>query len=379
MTFLTKPNELKSPTTIKGLILGDTNNGKTTLALSAPDPVLIDFENGLSRVSKQWQSISMQCKNYENFLNFLVSKEINQFKTIVIDPLGEMADQIKAYVISKDPKLAKDGRKLFPAIGNEFKNVWTILKDKGLSILFVSHTEEILKNDVESLKIRCEGSFIKNFLPTQMDFVAILRRKDYNKKTQRFLDFQKNETFTFAKRWTGLEDIIEVPTNTIENKFLTDVIWKNWEKKNQEEEGANQNYDLLIKELKTKINNIKDIDTLNLYYCSIYNQHEELWTSHSIEKAFLNDKVKELDCSFDKKVGEFKIKINYLSNTDIGHFYLEKTGETCASKTINEVYEWATKQPEIVVHAEAEGKLTFKINKKEEIKIKEVKEKVKND
>jgi hypothetical protein len=302
MTFLTKPNELKSPTTIKGLILGDTNNGKTTLALSAPDPVLIDFENGLSRVSKQWQSISMQCKSFENFLNFLVSKEINQFKTIVIDPLGEMADQIKAYVMKKDPKLSKDGRKLYPAIGNEFKNVWTILKDKGLSILFVSHTEEILKNDVESLKIRCEGSFIKNFLPTQMDFVGILRRKDYNGKTQRFLDFQKNETFTFAKRWTGLQDIIEVPTNTIENKFLTDVIWKNWEEKNKKEEEANQNYDLLIEELKTKINNIKDVNTLNLYYSSIYNQHEELWASHSMEKVILFKKSKELNCIFDDKL-----------------------------------------------------------------------------
>lgn len=40
MTFLTKPSELKSPTAIKELILGDTNNGKTTLALSAPEPIL---------------------------------------------------------------------------------------------------------------------------------------------------------------------------------------------------------------------------------------------------------------------------------------------------------------------------------------------------
>ena len=40
MTFLTKPSELKAPTAIKGLILGDTNNGKTTLALSTPEPIL---------------------------------------------------------------------------------------------------------------------------------------------------------------------------------------------------------------------------------------------------------------------------------------------------------------------------------------------------
>lgn len=301
MTFLTKPSELKSPTTIKGLILGNTNSGKTTLALSAPEPILIDFENGLTRVSKQWQTISMQCRHFSNFLDFLSSKEIKQFKTIVIDPLGEMAEQIKAYVIGKDPKLAKDGRKLYPAIANEFKNVWTILKNKGLSIIFVSHSDEIMKENVESLKIRCEGNTIKNFLPTQMDFVAILKREDENNRTKRFLNFEANETFTFAKRWKELEGVIEVPTNTTENKFLTDVIWKSWEEKNQKEEEANQNYDSLIEELKNKIGNISNIEELNLYYSSIYKSHNEIWSSHKMEESFLMEKIKKLDCSFDKK------------------------------------------------------------------------------
>lgn len=301
MTFLTKPSELKSPTTIKGLILGNTNSGKTTLALSAPEPILIDFENGLTRVSKQWQTISMQCKHFSNFLDFLSSKEIKQFKTIVIDPLGEMAEQIKAYVIGKDPKLAKDGRKLYPAIANEFKNVWTILKNKGLSIIFVSHSDEIIKENVESLKIRCEGNTIKNFLPTQMDFVAILKREDENNRTKRFLNFEANETFTFAKRWKELEGVIEVPTNTTENKFLTNVIWKSWEEKNQKEEEANQNYDSLIEELKNKIGNISNIEELNLYYSSIYKSHNEIWSSHKMEESFLMEKIKKLDCSFDKK------------------------------------------------------------------------------
>lgn len=308
MTFLTKPNELKSKTTIKGMILGDTNNGKTTLALSAPEPVLIDFENGLERVSKQWQTISVQCKDFGFFLDFLNSKEIKQFKTVIVDPLGEMADQIKAYVISKNPQTAKDGRKLYPAIANEFKNVWTILKNNGLSIIFVSHTEEVMKNDVESLKIRCEGSFIKNFLPTQMDFVAILRRKDSEGKTKRFLDFQKNETFTFAKRFDGLEDILEVPTNTTENKFLSDVLWKRWEEKNSKEEEANKGFDSLIEELKTKISNIQDLEQLNSYYTTIYNKHDKLWSSYQMETAFLRTKVAELGFEFDAKAREFKAK-----------------------------------------------------------------------
>lgn len=310
MSFLTKPSELKSPATIKGLILGDTNNGKTTLALSAPDPVLIDFENGITRVSKQWQTVSMQCNKFSDFLDFLNSKEIKQFKTVIIDPLGEMVSQIQAYVAEKNPSSVKDGRKFYPLVANEFKNVWSILKNKGLSIIFVSHTDEVLKGDgAESLKIRCEGSFVKNFLPTQMDFVAILRRRDTKGKVERFLDFQKNESFTFAKRFEGLEDVLEVPTNTGENKFLTNVIWKKWEDKNEKEELANKGFDSLIEELKTKISNIKTLEELNLYYSSLYQKHDKLWSSYQMEASFLKAKVEELGFDFDSKAKEFKAKV----------------------------------------------------------------------
>lgn len=310
MSFLTKPSELKSPTTIKGLILGDTNNGKTTLALSMPDPVLIDFEGGIARVSKQWQSVSMQVKNFGDFLDFLSSKEINQFKTIVIDPIGEMADQIKAYLMNKDPKLSKDPRKLYPAIANEFKKVWTLLKNKNLSIIFVSHTDEVMKDDVESLKIRCEGSFIKGFIPTQVDFVTILRRKDEKGKTTRYLDFRKNDSFTFAKRWGGLEEVIEVPTLQTgeKNNFLEEEILKRWKKKGEEEEKMNQEYDALIEEIKTKIANIKELEQLNNYYRITYNQHEKIWSSYEIERSLLWEKVKELGFELDAKTKEFKVK-----------------------------------------------------------------------
>ena len=303
MTFLTKPNELKSPTTIKGLILGDTNNGKTTLALSMPDAVLIDFEGGIARVSKQWQTLSMQVKNFGDFLNFITSKEASQFKTIVIDPIGEMADQIKAYVINKNPKIANDGRKLYPAIANEFKNIWALLKNKNLSIIFVSHTDEVMKDDVESLKIRCEGSFIKGFIPTQVDFVAILRRKDEKGKTTRYLDFRKNESFTFAKRWAELEEVIEVPTlqASEKNDFLEKVILEKWKEKGEKEEKQNQEYDDLIETIKASISEISDLEALNHYYTTFYNKRDKVWSSHQIEEALLKAKVKELNCEFNKK------------------------------------------------------------------------------
>ena len=53
--------------------------------------------------------------------------------------------------------------------------------------------------------------------------------------------------------------------------------------------------------LKNKISNIKDTEELNLYYSSIYKTHDKIWSSYAMEENFLKEKVKELDCSFDKK------------------------------------------------------------------------------
>lgn len=380
MTFLTKPNELKSVKTLKGLILGDTNNGKTTLALSAPNPVLIDFEGGLSRVSKQWQTISMQVKDFADLINFITSKEVNQFKTIVIDPLGEMADQIKAYVIEENPKIATDSRKLFPAIASEFKKMWTLLKNKNLSIIFVSHTDEVMKDNVESLKIRCEGSFIKGFIPTQVDFVTILRRVDEKGKTKRYLDFAKNPSFTFAKRWAELEEQIEVPNlkPSEKNDFLEKVIFEKWKEKCDREDKANQEYDILIEKIKNDIDKIKNLEDINNYYSAVYNKHENLWSSYQIEGSLLQKKSEEINCEFDKQNKIFKLKeateakevkteivedkkkVNNkrLTNEDLGKFYNKKTGGSYVKRDMFDIMNWASEQPEIFV--DNEGYYYFK-------------------
>lgn len=51
MTLIRKSNELTIPTTVKMMIYGQSGMGKTTVALSAPQPLLLDFDNGVKRVN----------------------------------------------------------------------------------------------------------------------------------------------------------------------------------------------------------------------------------------------------------------------------------------------------------------------------------------
>ena len=58
MTLIRKPSELNVQTKIKALIYGQAGTGKSTLALSAPKPLMLDFDGGVHRVNYAHQSPS---------------------------------------------------------------------------------------------------------------------------------------------------------------------------------------------------------------------------------------------------------------------------------------------------------------------------------
>ena len=51
MSLIKKPSELAIPSTVKMMIYGQAGMGKSTLALSAPKPLLLDFDNGVKRIN----------------------------------------------------------------------------------------------------------------------------------------------------------------------------------------------------------------------------------------------------------------------------------------------------------------------------------------
>lgn len=307
MSLITKPSELKNDPCLKGLILGVTGSGKTTLALSAPNPLLIDFERGILRVDQRFRLDSVQSNGFETFLQVLNSPEIKAFKTIIIDPVGEMADQIKAYCIRNNSKIAKSNMTLYPAIQQEFKNLWSILKSKGLSIIFVSHVEESKSGDVDTLKIKCDGNFIKNFIPTQMDFVAILKKRGAADKTTRILDFSQTEEFKFGKKFSGLEDEMSVPIIAGKNDYLERVIFAKYAEKNEAEEDYNRKFDTAKSDIINYIEALDSLEGINTYYLTL-GKGEMLPGLAFLEKVTLSDRVKKLGFVFNKEAKIFEAK-----------------------------------------------------------------------
>lgn len=134
------------------ILYGAPGVGKTTLAVSAPNPILIDLDKGIQRIRAQHRPPFSRVSTYEELLEDLKSDELKAFDTIVIDTGGSLITLLQDYVMRKDPvNKTKSGTisqkgygavKLeFQALTNRFKTVY----DKN--IIYVFHSVEEKNKD----------------------------------------------------------------------------------------------------------------------------------------------------------------------------------------------------------------------------------------
>lgn len=107
MGLIKRPNELTVKTTLSALIYGQPGMGKTTLALSAPNPVLFDYDGGIHRVNAAHRVPTVQITSWDETNQVLSSEEIKEFSTIVIDTAGKMLSFMDKAIMAANPKMKK--------------------------------------------------------------------------------------------------------------------------------------------------------------------------------------------------------------------------------------------------------------------------------
>ena len=86
MSLIKKSNELVIPTTVKMMIYGQAGMGKSTVALSAPKPLLLDFDNGVKRMNMaHLENIdTVQVTSWSDVQQVL-QEDLSAYQTIVVD------------------------------------------------------------------------------------------------------------------------------------------------------------------------------------------------------------------------------------------------------------------------------------------------------
>ena len=135
------------------IISGLPGVGKTTLALSAPDVLLIDADEGMARVNPEHRKDSSICKTYEELLEDIKAAE-GRYKTIAIDTGGALIEMMKDWAMRTEPAANKKngGFSLqgYGVIKSEFLRMSADLRRK-FNVIFLFHTTREKNGDEDFL------------------------------------------------------------------------------------------------------------------------------------------------------------------------------------------------------------------------------------
>ena len=215
-----------SKQTFSAIIYGSPGIGKTTLAGSAPRPLLIDFDRGVSRVRADHRVTTVVADTYEEVWNDLQDPMMKEFETIIIDTGGSFVTYLKDWAFRTKPGAkTKAGEfsslKGFGFVKTEFQNFTNHVKTvMNKNIIYVFHAEEKADKDGNPVqRLLCEGS-ARNTVWNSCDFGGYLQMLG----TQRTICFTPEQEY-FAKGTHGINGKIAVPflDDKHPNTFMTQL------------------------------------------------------------------------------------------------------------------------------------------------------------
>lgn len=287
------------------ILYGSPGLGKTTLALSAPAPVLIDFDRGVSRVKAYHRKTTIVCQTYEEVLEDIRSPEIKDCQTIIIDTGGSFVTYLQDWAMRTNPaqNRQKNGAlslKGFGAVKQEFQRFTNMVRDTmNKNIIYIFHSDEQKDKDGNPMqRLQCEGA-ARNLAWQPCDLGAYMQMIG----NRRVVNFTPTDEF-FAKGCYGIDGQREVPTIglTDKNDFLTrlfDEARANIDAENDAFIPIKEQYDAVMADAREIIAAINTAEEANAA-AEILPNLEHALTSKKECGALLNERAKEIGLVWDK-------------------------------------------------------------------------------
>ena len=307
--MIRNPNEIQEGAKkIRMLIAGYPGIGKSTLALSAPNPLHIDVDFGIDRIEPRYRKPYIQPKNYDEILEDLTPLNVKDFDTLVFDTGGKLISLMSQWAIKKDVKYGqRDGSlslKGYGFIGREFQRLMDYCfyeLDKHIVVVF--HAIEEKDGDNTRLRIKVEGQ-TKNNVWEPMDLGGFVEIQGNN----RTIGFSNCERY-FAKGTRGIHGVWQVPELGPDkpNDFLTrlfaqyNALSAAEVAQNAEEQEA---YEAAMAEGREIVAGITDADSATAAMSKIKAVKHALTSKKEVNAAF-NAKIKELGLFYDKVLKKY--------------------------------------------------------------------------
>lgn len=186
---ITRGSEPMTVETLVMTIYSQPGLGKTSLAFTAKNPLLLDFDQGAYRAVDRKDAVTVSV--WQDIAN-MTAEDLAPYDTIVVDTVGKALDALAVDIVGKSSKFSYGGalnQQGWGQLGIKFRYWLKKLRGFGKDVVLLSHMDE--KSDGEAIKERLKiqgGS--KDLVLTDSDVIA---RVSINNR-QRELIFSPTET-----------------------------------------------------------------------------------------------------------------------------------------------------------------------------------------
>ena len=299
---------VQSEKKIRILIAGYPGIGKSTLALSAPNPLHIDVDFGIDRIEPRYRKDFIQPKNYDEILADLTPENVKDYDSLVFDTGGKLISLMSLWAIKKDPKYGqRDGSlslKGYGFVGKEFVRLMDYcFYELNKNIIIVFHATEEKDGDNTRLRIKVEGQ-TKNNVWEPMDlggFVEMIGN-------DRTIGFSNCEKY-FAKGTRGINGVRKIPALSMAspNDFLT-KLFEEYNAISADEiartKELQEAYDAAMQTAQEIINGITDAETANAAIPQMRAISHALTSQKESGVAF-NAKIAECNLTWDAATKQY--------------------------------------------------------------------------
>ena len=308
--LIRKPSELEAKQTITMLVYGQPGVGKTTLAVSAPDAVLFDYDGGVQRINGAHQTLTVQIRSWEDTSEALdeIVASYPDVKTIVIDTVGKMLDFMSDYIVRNNSRMKKsDGTLSLQGYGLRKSMFIDFIKKTavlGKNIIFVAHEKEEKRGD-DTVKRPDIGGSSANDLVKELDLVGYMQMLGKD----RTIAFNPTEAY-YAKNTCNLPAVTKIPLVVDEtgmavgdNNFVRRVLatYKKTQAVTQEE---TRRYDALVDNIRTAVAAAGTAEELNKVLDSI--AKTQVYNSKMVGEKMAAQRAKALGLNFNAVDGRYE-------------------------------------------------------------------------
>lgn len=237
---IVKSDDPQAKPSIIMLVYGNGGVGKTTFGSTAPKPLLVDCENGAKYFGLRGIKMDVaKISTWSDMEGLFDIAKSGEYKTIIIDPIGELMEKLKRYMVMKgDKKLVQsDGSPSMAGWGwlkDTMRSTIKILRDSGVNLLLVAHVSED-KDEEKLVKRPMIMTKISDEIVNMVDIVGFMQVIQVDGEEKRIIMVDPSSDKYVAKDRTGqlgkiippnFSDIIDACQGTKTFK------WSNAEAKN---------------------------------------------------------------------------------------------------------------------------------------------------